>query len=360
MRRARLSVLVIVGVLLVACGDDTSSTDAGSTSDGAVLDASGPDGGLRDASVGDASGADAGAAEALVAASFFADVVLTSSREVECPLETGASTRCLELVFSADIPFDDGPYCPTTIDEVGGLGVYDGDTNAGFQVMERDLWESMEADGFDIVDEAGNVRVITDMSTMPGTDGQSFCLAMELDRTLTLTYSIPLVPELLSTPNVIDTVEKFGASLAGVPLTGSPPSATAGPPGMGPGFDGFAAIPSLDHCGGHPDPMGYYHHHFIPESVNAVLSAFGITNVSCTAFEQDASALSGFAFDGFPVYAAEDPDGAPTDLDACNGHTGPTAEFPGGVYHYHADPSDAPNMPSCLRGASATNPVVIR
>lgn len=34
-------------------------------------------------------------------------------------------------MFSADTPFDDGPYCPETIDDTGGIGVYDGETSPG-------------------------------------------------------------------------------------------------------------------------------------------------------------------------------------------------------------------------------------
>ncbi|WP_412971581.1 YHYH protein [Glaciecola sp. MF2-115] len=41
----------------------------------------------------------------------------------------------------------------------------------------------------------------------------------------------------------------------------------------------------------------------------------------------------------------------PTDLDVCNGHTSVTADYPNGVYHYHAS-LDASNLPSCISGAA--------
>ncbi len=44
--------------------------------------------------------------------------------------------------------------------------------------------------------------------------------------------------------------------------------------------------------------------------------------------------------------------GKPVELDACNGHSGPTAVRPAGEYHDHA--TDAfPNLPRCLTGVLA-------
>ena len=43
------------------------------------------------------------------------------------------------------------------------------------------------------------------------------------------------------------------------------------------------------------------------------------------------------ALDGFPIYGDKDMNGqtiSPSRLDACNGITSPTPEFPQGVYHY--------------------------
>lgn len=120
---------------------------------------------------------------------------------------------------------------------------------------------------------------------------------------------------------------------------------------MGPG----GAIPALDPCGGHPDPSGYYLWHFVAESMNLVLDAFKITEVSCTNIAQAPSALAGIAKDGYPIYGAYGSDGeVPADLDACGGHTAVTAEYPVGVYHYHASATVAPNVPGCVKGASVS------
>lgn len=85
----------------------------------------------------------------------------------------------------------------------------------------------------------------------------------------------------------------------------------------------------IDSCNSHPTPLtgGYtWHHHGIP---------------ACLVSQLDGSAgpshLLGFALDGFPIYGGRDINGntiAVSQLDACNGITSPTPEFPNGAYHY--------------------------
>ncbi len=277
---------------------------------------------------------------------FFSSASLVTFRTVACALENGSSASCYQISFSSN-PVADGPYCPSTIDDIGGVGIYDGSTNPGFQVLKRTLWEAMEADGYDIVDENGNVNVEDPGAGMGGSS--SACLEASPNDDLTLTFLIPVTPELLSTPDQMGTVEHIGVSVDGIPLTGDPPSVVSGPPGMSVGGN----IPSIDPCGGHVDPFGYYHLHFAAEEMNNVLAASDISEVSCANFTQSTTALVGFAKDGFPIYASRDSDGSlPTDLDACNGHEAATADFPDGTYHYHASSTEAPNLPTCLMGAS--------
>ncbi|MEM7346270.1 MAG: YHYH protein [Chloroflexota bacterium] len=84
-------------------------------------------------------------------------------------------------------------------------------------------------------------------------------------------------------------------------------------------------VPFIDACNGHPTLDGLYHYHGVP---------YCITDTIDTAGQH--STLIGYMLDGIPVYGPQDRAGnAPTDLDACQGHTGPTPEFPEGVYHYH-------------------------
>ncbi len=275
--------------------------------------------------------------------------LLESVTLVSATLTDGTTADCYQLVFKSN-PVADGPYCPETINDIGGVGVYDGATNPGFQVMKASLWDAMEADGYDIVDTNGNIN-IADPSQPMGTN-PSNCLEASRDDNLRLTFLIPAVPKLATSDDTIGTVEHFGVSKDGVPMTGNPPSATAGPPGSQ-GSAG-ANIPAIDPCGGHMDPAGYYHLHFGAEEINNVFDAYGITEVSCTNYEQSETVFIGFAKDGFPIYASKDMDGSlPSDLDNCNGHTGVTAEYPEGIYHYHVSSTEAPNLPPCLKGVSA-------
>ena len=276
-----------------------------------------------------------------------------------CTLADGSQSTCWELLFGAN-PIDEGPYCPDTIDDIGGLGAYDGQTNPGFQAMKADLWNAMEADGYDIVDPNGNIRVADPAD--PIDQSYSYCLEGSPNDELVLTFLIPEIPKLLSSPDAIETVEFFGVSVDGVPMNGPPPSVVSGPPGGGGPPQKITAkgggnIPAIDRCGGHQDPSGYYHWHLIPESANDLFDAIGLDDFICTAMEQGDGLLSGYARDGYPIYTATDVNGTlPDNLDACSGHTGVTTDYPGGIYHYHALPDTAPNVVPCIVGVAASKP----
>ncbi|WP_323787987.1 YHYH protein [Psychroserpens sp.] len=283
--------------------------------------------------------------EDLIREAFFNATSLMSFEKVNCTLEDGSTGECYQLVFSSN-PINNGPYCPETINDIGGLGIYDGATNPGFQVLKATLFNAMEADGYDIIGNNGEIN-IDDFTNPPDPGGYSFCLEPVPDNTLQLTFLIPAEPILAITNNTIDTVELIGVSRDGVPINGDPPSVVNGP------MLGVGNIPALDPCGGHHDPAGYYHLHFVSETMNQVLESSSITEVSCTLVNQvSTSKLIGFAKDGFPIYAyAVEPSG----LDECRGITANTTEFPNGVYHYVASNTEAPNVPKCLKGVAATN-----
>lgn len=275
---------------------------------------------------------------------------------VNCTLENGSSTQCYQLKFYANAVNDDGPFCPLTIDEVGGMGIYEpgaAGTNVGLAAIDAALLNLIEADGFDIVQDDGTVNINVPGAGGPPAPGVSACLQAEPDDDLELVYLIPVNPQELVTPNTITTVEQLGVSLDGIPFKGNPPPVIGGGPGGG-GSD--VLMPALDPCGGHHDPGGYYHWHMIANSTNDVLADLSIDAVSCTGFPQNNTAIMGFAMDGHPLYGQFESTGeAPTGLDNCNGHFGPTPEYPDGVYHYHAVEATAPNIPPCLVGASAVN-----
>lgn len=78
-------------------------------------------------------------------------------------------------------------------------------------------------------------------------------------------------------------------------------------------------LTSFDGAGAHPAQKGDYHYH-----------------VTGTYTTLDDAKLVGFLRDGFPIYGRRDMDGSyPSNLDAYNGHTAATTEFPSGIYHYH-------------------------
>lgn len=284
-----------------------------------------------------------------------------SAEIVDCQLAEGGSGTCYRIIFNSNPVDDDGPFCPETINDVGGFGNYNGDGTdngsptdgdpVGFSVMNAALFEAMENDGYDIIGNNGNIRI----SDFSGMDNPNFgyCLEPLPDDNLTLTFEIPVIPESLNAPDNIETVEYIGLALDGVPMNGTPPL-VAGDEAQGEG-----KIPSLDRCGGHHDPSGYYHWHFIAAHMDATLEAQGLLDIAngiaCTKKEQDATVLVGYARDGYPIYSGQDEEGvAITDLDDCNGHVGATIEYPEGIYHYHAS-TDITNVPPCIQGKQSVN-----
>ncbi len=130
--------------------------------------------------------------------------------------------------------------------------------------------------------------------------------------TQTITLKIPVNPALnaahASTPMGV-----IGVALNGVPFFNQ--YAAGGSPLTG-------EINSFDQYWGHPQMTGMYHYHVEP---------LYLTTVKATK-----SSLMGFLLDGFPVYGPQESDGSlATGLDIYHGHTHATADYPGGIYHYH-------------------------
>ncbi len=78
-------------------------------------------------------------------------------------------------------------------------------------------------------------------------------------------------------------------------------------------------ITTFDFSGAHPGPAKDYHYHTTGRYTS-----------------QDDAKLIGFLRDGFPIYGRKDTTGVYPTLDSYGGHTGPTQDFPSGIYHYHA------------------------
>lgn len=94
----------------------------------------------------------------------------------------------------------------------------------------------------------------------------------------------------------------------------------------------------LDVCGGHAGRGDDYHYHVKPTCMIEQMENAGD------------DAVIGWAYDGFPIYGDNNPDGtviAKGDLDVCNGQ--PDATF---GYRYHTS-EDAPYIVQCLMGEVA-------
>ena len=89
----------------------------------------------------------------------------------------------------------------------------------------------------------------------------------------------------------------------------------------GPGDDIFDELNTFDQYEGHP-AGDMYHYHTEPVWVTEL---------------KGSDAFLGFLLDGFPVYGPMENGQEITnnDLDDYHGHTGATADFPLGIYHYH-------------------------
>ena len=282
---------------------------------------------------------------------------LRGASQVSCTLSDGSTGTCCQLTFASNTVTDNGPFCPanaTSPATNAGMGIYNGATTPGMHELSLAFLNNMEADGSDIVNGASAVR-IQDPGNPAGNNNPAFiyCLQASANDNLNLTFTIPMTPKDAASVDTISSVELIGVSLDGAPINGAPPTVSGN----------SGNLPALDSCGGHHDPSGYYHWHFVPESINAVHAAntggganFGTNALSCTNITQNTSALIGFAKDGYPMYASKDTGGAtPTGLESCNGHTGVTTEFPNGIYHYHASATGIPNLPTCVKGVSVTN-----
>ena len=135
-----------------------------------------------------------------------------------------------------------------------------------------------------------------------------------------LVFKIPLNPT-AATTHAATGLGPIGISLNGVPMYNQY---------AGPSQPLTSEINSFDQYNGHPQLTGQYHYHVEPLYLTTT---------------KGRSALMGFLLDGFPVYGPME-NGAiltSSNLDAYHGHTGVTAEYPNGIYHYHFT-ADAPYL----------------
>jgi YHYH protein len=140
----------------------------------------------------------------------------------------------------------------------------------------------------------------------------SFAINPNSIKTQSLTFKIPLNPSEASSKTATS-LGPMGISVNGVPLFNQY---------AGPNQPLAGEINSFDQYNGHPQQTGQYHYHVEPLYITAINTK---------------SALIGFLLDGFPVYGPLENGVTLTSssLDTNHGHTGVTADYPSGIYHYH-------------------------
>jgi hypothetical protein len=149
---------------------------------------------------------------------------------------------------------------------------------------------------------------------------------------------IPLQPVLGTTPQTRDAA--LGVAVNGVPIydyTGGGEMSIADLSDHQAQNDTLLTQ-QLDVCGGHAGRGDDYHYHVKPVCMIAQMKNAGD------------DAIIGWAYDGFPIYGDNNPDGTPIAaavLDDCNGQ--PDGTF---GYRYHTS-TDAPYIVQCLMGGVA-------
>lgn len=165
-----------------------------------------------------------------------------------------------------------------------------------------------------------------------------------------LVYELPADPQIADEVTEVPRLGAVAVATNGVPIYG---------PTEGSGGD-VASLDALSECGGHNGPTGYHYHTHGTADAGACLH-------TPEDLDEDAPALFGFAFDGFPIYLGEgtvtssweltdaslfatDTWAAHTyvegsgDLDQCNGQVDD-----GGYYAYYTT-DEFPYVIGCYRG----------
>lgn len=303
---------------ILACGDDSSSTQKSTAVQSATADASQVDINL-----------------------FSLNALAKQPEIVDCTLENGDNAQCAKLVVKY-LPdeMEIGPFCPKTLDAQGGIWDWDG-TKAGLYRLDKDFITMLNEQGYTFYDDDGTVHIVDNATAKPTVDHA--CIQVSEDQDVKITLLIPTTPVMAETASRLGVVSKVGIALAGVPIFSDAPSVQR-----------TGHLPALDTCAGHVDPGGWYHYHGTSSDIDTVY-AHEHVDAKCTNLTQDPAALFGYAFDGVPIYGSVDADDVmPTDLDECNGHTGLIGDSDISAYHYHST-SEFPNLPKCLKGVVAKN-----
>jgi len=149
-----------------------------------------------------------------------------------------------------------------------------------------------------------------------------------------LNYASPIRLNPTGTSNAITIDASLGVAINGVPIYDYSSQGDLDVFNYDPNIDTFL-LGQLDNCGGHAGRGDDYHYHARPTCmIDAMLN-------------YSDAAIIGWAYDGYPIYDTNNPDGTTISagsLDVCNGQTDSTFG-----YRYHTS-FNAPYVPQCLRG----------
>jgi hypothetical protein len=233
-----------------------------------------------------------------------------------------------------------GPFCPTTVQDEGGIWDWDGE-NEGLYRIDTAYLEMLAGLGYTFFDEDGVVNVFDIRVEGPEAEHECISGSLNEDADMSINVLIPTTPILADVPTSLGTVAKVGLGLDGVPIFADAPSVLD-----------TGHMPALDTCGGHVDPGGWYHWHATATDIDTVFASENV-NAACANVIQDQTAQFGYAFDGFAMYGSREADGSvPEGLDDCGGHIGIVEGQENAIYHYHSSDS-FPNLPTCLAGVVA-------
>lgn len=268
--------------------------------------------------------------------------VLAGPEIVDCTLSGGTDSRCFALtVATAPTSYTPGPWCPRHISDdasAGGIWLFNGealDVDGAFIQNLATLYGDTKWQLFD--PETGAVRFTgtleaCEAAARPDVDPtyQNYCvecLPEYVPPDITLTFVIPLNPEVTDTPN--DThFSGSGITFDGIRLDAPAPVEA---------ILGAYTVAPFDDCGGHVNLHVGYHIHAVTACHESATLGYAPEGQA-----HEHAGQVGLAMDGYPIFGHSSA-AAPGALDQCNGHD------TGGGYHYHAGAAGSNAILGCLR-----------
>ena len=258
-------------------------------------------------------------------AAFAEGAIVGEPSIVDCKLSDGTDTTCFAITVTGEpVDHPSGPWCPTSLSEVGGIWLdhdqtyeVDGPFIESLATLYQDpVWQLYNP-------ETGEIQVTNTLEGCQAAakpkvdlDYNNYCVQCEISymqRSSERTYVIPVEPTAAEAPTPVTGDLGAGVAFNGVRIDGPAPR------------DAILAahtIAPFDDCGGHVNLGVGYHYHAVT----------GCSTELTSEVEGHAPVI-GIAMDGHLLHARLNADGSePDDLDECRGH-----EVEGLGYHYHAN-----------------------